>query len=596
MAFSATDCPNKIDLLLNGEAYMFAEPEETEAQYTFTPTFVPRTNTQGDYGDNQQDFFLNTNMSDWSLGEGQKFYRRDEERRRRYWRGAAVDTSVPGQVSLGRAKELVTATARQSICSSPYQSNVFYAASSSTLYTHDSTGTETSKGSHGLTNGPSRWGMVSDGDNIYLSNNTITAIRKWDEVGDAFSTFSATNAGSLAFLNNTLWGYNTGSQALYYYSTGGVASTAHTWLDADGNASAGVTADAKLVPYGGKLAVIRGFGSAENLTGQIWMADTTGASSIAAFPAGFAMADACVAYGSLIIAGSIASLDGAGRATLLIYDNGSLDVLWAAPYTGDYANAVCPFVGGIAFTQSARDDVSFYNLTTGSVTTLFSGIEGAAAYLAGGYTTFLLRDGTNGESIFPSQTTLATSGYVQTSLDDFDSSLTKIFRGITVDYVAGSGGNGGSVDIAYRVGDVDGSYTSLQTSAASGTEYTLSSVTGKAISVKVTINKGTATTPPVLKKITVRAVPLQASYRKNLYVLALGGVDGENNQQFRDGTFHPNDGQTQALALKTVATTGTPVTVVDEIGSYTGVIDNEGFQLRRVRKNEYIAVVPVREV
>ncbi len=54
------------------------------------------------------------------------------------------------------------------------------------------------------------------------------------------------------------------------------------------------------------------------------------------------------------------------------------------------------------------------------------------------------------------------------SLSDFDSSLTKIFQGITVDYDEAGTGDGGSVDIAYRLNDLDGAYTSLQTGEGQG--------------------------------------------------------------------------------------------------------------------------------
>jgi hypothetical protein len=96
--------------------------------------------------------------------------------------------------------------------------------------------------------------------------------------------------------------------------------------------------------------------------------------------------------------------------------------------------------------------------------------------------------------------------------------------------------------------------------------------------------------------VSVRAVPKQQSYRRNTYVFALGGRDGYGHQQLRSGELHPKDGYEQAVALTAVAAAGTPVTIVDEMGSFTGVIENEGFRLRRFRRNEFIAVVPVRGV
>ena len=45
-------------------------------KYAYSPTFVERANVQGDYGDNQQDFFMTFSQKDWSLGEQQRYFRR----------------------------------------------------------------------------------------------------------------------------------------------------------------------------------------------------------------------------------------------------------------------------------------------------------------------------------------------------------------------------------------------------------------------------------------------------------------------------------------------------------------------------------------
>ncbi len=110
-------------------------------------------------------------------------------------------------------------------------------------------------------------------------------------------------------------------------------------------------------------------------------------------------------------------------------------------------------------------------------------------------------------------TSTASSASVSTSLMDFGNSLSKLFRGIKVDWTAATDGNGGSIDIAYQVDSVDGSYTSLVNSAVSGTENTLSGVSGHSISAKITLNKGTSTSGPILKRIYVRAAPALQTFR-----------------------------------------------------------------------------------
>jgi hypothetical protein len=135
----------------------------------------------------------------------------------------------------------------------------------------------------------------------------------------------------------------------------------------------------------------------------------------------------------------------------------------------------------------------------------------------------------------------------------------------------------------------------------SGTEYALTNITGRAISVKVTLNKGTSTAGPVLKRVSVRAIPQQLTgsgtvFRKDAFVIQCTGRDGKSPLVLRDETLHPKDGLQMAQELRTAASSTNPISVTDEFGTFTAVVENEGFQLRRVRPNEFIAVVPVREV
>src|SRR5690348_13885904 len=98
---TATDVGPKFDCLINGEGYLFADMGDEKGEFGYTPTFVTRQNTQGDYGDNQQDFWLTATQRDWSLGEQQRYFRaNDDDAKRRYWQGGAVDITIPGQVSI----------------------------------------------------------------------------------------------------------------------------------------------------------------------------------------------------------------------------------------------------------------------------------------------------------------------------------------------------------------------------------------------------------------------------------------------------------------------------------------------------------------
>lgn len=597
MAFAAADVPGRIDLLLNGDGYMFAEPQETRAQLGITATFVPRSNTQGDYGDNQQDFFFKTSQNDWSLGSGQKYYRRDEDRRRRFWLSEGMNISVPGQATLGN--DLYTTTTTTRYAASPRDTTSFYVVGGSggNLFYHDTTSGETSIGAHGLGADPMPLAIANDTDNVYFSNYTAgVGVRKYDIVAGTFSTFSATKCAALCYNNNTLWGYDLTNWSVGYFSSAGAWTTAFQWKGADGNAPTIPTSTAtggKLCAYGGKVLFLKFYAdSTRSLTGDLYLVDTTGASLVASLPGGFYVSDMTVAYGAAFIAGANVGTDGRLKPAIYVYTNGSLELLWQAPWYTTEIKGICGFSGGIAF-NDALYGLMYYDIGTGAVSNLAAANNGST--LTGGQGAIHIVGGDN--YIFPNPNAYVSSGALYTSLDDLDSSLTKVFRGITVEFEAGSYG---TVDLAYQVDSVTGAYTSLQTGITSGTEYALSNITGKSISVKVTVNRGAGAPPnntvPVIKKITVRAVPKQASYRKDTYVLALGGVDGKNVQQLRDGTWHPSDGLAQATALRTTANAGTPVTVVDQFGSYTGVIENEGFQLRCYRPGEFVAIVPVREV
>jgi hypothetical protein len=623
----AADVPNKFDVVINGEGYMFAEPEDVKATYGYTPTFAQRLSLQGDYGDNQQDFWLTWTQRDWSLGEGQKYFRADDDRARRYWLGNACDvTTIQGQVSLAKAKKDVTfAQNITQLVARRASDDTAIAIGSSNAYEMDAGGTITSLGAHGTT--PlDELGIAADGTGaVYFSadQGATDGVRKISSA-DAFSNFNTdARIAALEYMNNTLYGVISGT-GLVRYDTAGVKSTIFSWKGADGTVQSGKDVT-RLRAHGSKLAILR----VQEPLSSLWFYDgASGAPTMAAeFPGNFAPFDMASAIGVLFISGVVTRIKTyAGsptyqqRPTIMYYANGFLGVLWQA---NDYtlgadvsvswapgtAPAIATWGNGLAFiteqthagaTTSGR--LMYYEMSTGGISTLAEfGVLTRKTLVSFGGVLLWASNGATSGGHYPDVFTTATTGSLTSSLIDFDSSLDKIFRGIKVEFDSASDGNGGTVDIAYRVANLDGSYTTLQTTAVSGTEYALTNITGRAISVKVTLNKGTSTAGPVLKRVSVRAIPQQLTgsgtvFRKDAFVIQCTGRDGKSPLVLRDETLHPKDGLQMAQELRTAASSTNPISVTDEFGTFTAVVENEGFQLRRVRPNEFIAVVPVREV
>jgi len=158
-------------------------------------------------------------------------------------------------------------------------------------------------------------------------------------------------------------------------------------------------------------------------------------------------------------------------------------------------------------------------------------------------------------------------------LIDFDSSLSKQFRGIKVEFTLATDGDFGSVDIAYQLDGVDGSWTNLQTSAVSGTEYTFTNISGHAIAVKITLNKGTSTSGPVLKNLSVRGAPVMPVYPRGEYIFDCTASEAQP-RELRDGTYHPLDGYDQVQNLITARNNTSPISVTDKInGTFTAFVD-----------------------
>ena len=625
MAPTAADVPTKFDCLINGQGYVYYDPwtvgsssnAPEKAVYTYTPNFIERQNTQGDYGDNQQDFWLTFSQRDWSLGEGQRYQGRTDDARRKYWQGSAADISSPGKVTLRGATGTFSPAASITAASSRGSSNsgngsTIAFTTSTNLYELLSDGTITDDGAHGYGTSPST--MVSDGVDLYMSKGASgVGVRKWD--GSTFSTFSdATTTGQrvdfLAFLNNTLYGLKNSTDTLYSFSTGGVATSVFTWKQADGGAGGGSCLG--LAPYGGKLLILRSWGQ-EGLT-ALSIYDGVGVSLLTAFPGNFFGSCMSVVNGVVFVGGSVikatSNSNFVGRPTIYYYANGTIGVAWQGDGYGstggtwsslgsiDGAVQTDVFDSCLVFTDDYRGAFLSYDIGSGAVSTLFTySVPNSFTPFSAGNSFLAREDETS--TYYPNLATKASTATVTSSLIDFDSSLNKIFRGVKVEFDSATDGNGGSVDISYRVGDVDGSYTSLQTGAVSGTEYTLSGVTGRSISIKITLNKGTSTLGPVLKRMYVRGVPVPQAFRLEQYVLnctgrSESGVNDPHYLELRDGTVHNLDGLQMATNLRTAYTAGTTISITDKFGTFTGVV--EQLKLTEIRPNEFVSEVTVREV
>jgi hypothetical protein len=586
---------DKFDVVIDGEGYMVATSEQERALFGYTPIFVQRQNVEGDYGDNKQDFWLTFTQRDWSFGEQLRYARPNDqagELNRRFWQGSNIDIRVSGQVSMRRAVSSLTfaAAVRAMATISTDSSTDIWAAGTTNLYRVASDGTITSESAHGLGAAPSRYGLAGDGAYIYLSTTSAGTVGvRRRSAASTYSTFSASGADSLAFLNNTLFGYRSSSADLVRWNTSGTLSSLFTWKRAQGTAHDVTT---KLVPFGGKLMIVR-LGASPV---EIYEYDGTGTTKLAELPSNFVGRDACQALGVVFVVGALVDTATAAYPAVYFYSNGLIDQLWrSTTAVNSPSGAIVNWDGGVVFTDDSSDSFVYYSIATGGTHTLGGYTEaGSDPLLAATVVSLLHTRNQTGGYLFPASTA-ATTATVTSSLVDFDLSLNKRFKGVTVDFEAGADGNGGTVDVSYRLNDLTGSYTTIQTGITSGTEYAIDQ-TGRSISIRVTLNKGTSTAGPVLKRVYLRGVAINPSFERSTYALLLGGRDGEAHNELRDKSRQPKDGLEQALDLRAAAESAAPIPVLDEFGTRNVVIDAEGFQLRQYRREEYLAIVPTREV
>jgi hypothetical protein len=596
---SAADVPHKFDVVINGEGYRFADVEQRRAVYTYSPTFIQRTNVEGDYGDNQQDFWLTWGQRDWSLGDQLKFYRNDA---RRFWAGTNVDVTIPGQAKIRSAMRSVTFAAAVRACTSKgIQSGSIYAAATANLYEIDEAGTISDRGAHGLGVVPGYFGVTTDGRDLYLSSAAggTAGVRKWN--GAAFSTFSAAGADSLEYLNNALYGMKLSTSELVRWDSAGTQSVLFQWKRVDGTARGGNIG--KLEAFGGQLAILW---SDVFRAPELWLYDGSAPALAHVFPPNFYAYDMEVLHGTIFISGSFMKGDAASvmvRPAIFFYQSGQIGRLWQAngymTSSGALGSvstnhpALIAFDGLMVWNDDTTGSLVAYDPAVGGTHTIGSyTVAGSTGLLAASTKTLLHTRNQAAAYQFPDTTTIASSAEITHSLVDFDSSLDKYFKAVKIDADIPTGS---TIDISYRLADVDGAYTSVQTGAASGTEYTIGA-SGRAISIKITLNKGSSSTGPTLKRVYLRAAPILQTFRRREYVLDLSGRNGESHIALRDGTLHPEDGLAMATDLNTATTATTPFSITDRFGTFTGIIEADSFSLIEIRPEEFVATVRVREV
>jgi hypothetical protein len=586
---TAADVPGKYDCVINGKGYCLLDSLESSipfrthrAIYGLTPPFVERQNVSNSYGDNAQDFFLTIRQRDWSLGEQQKFFRAGTDGR--YWMGSNVDVSVPGQVSLSPAVTTLTfagavmAGARNAQAG---KHDIVVASATNIYSVSGQDGTITDLGAHGVGATPGRFGVCTDGYSNFISGPGGVGIRKLSD--NVFTTFSATAANSLAFLNQTLYGFLGTNDTFFKCDTAGVATSIFQWKRAEGSGATNVSP--QLTPYGGRLLITFPYAQESS---ELWIYDGVGVSRLEVFPENFFVGDVEVLYGVAYVSGAFIKSAGAttlyAQPAILFYDGSQVGILWKAntfnsftmPFSnianGPYA-AVGVSSGRIVFTDDSTGNIMAYNPASG-------GVSSIGTYTAGGDSCRIISTGlgqvltkNSVSSYFFPSSTFPSSGYVVSSLIDFDSSLSKQFRGIKVEFTLATDGDFGSVDIAYQLDGVDGSWTNLQTSAVSGTEYTFTNISGHAIAVKITLNKGTSTSGPVLKNLSVRGAPVMPVYPRGEYILDCTASTAQP-RELRDGSYHVLNGYQQVQNLITARNNTSPISVTDKInGTFTAFVD-----------------------
>lgn len=592
MATSA-DVPNIYDIVIAAKGYIFANavapnlPFRTQrAKYGYTPTFVDRSNTSGGLGDEQQDFFFTVSQNNWSGGMNQQFFRaKDSISQSRFYDGIRNDTSIPGQVTLCRPDSGASAVNPPKAGAHSWGTTVPLSVSSATkTFSIDTAGTMTDRGLHGLGATPSS--QCSSPGAIYVSTESAgtVGIRRLDATAWTYTTFSATGANKIAYLNNALYGLRcTASFDLITYSTAGAVTSLFTWKDANGTAMLpGVPL--ALVPVGGKLFIV--------FDNEVWLYDGTGCTKIWEFSKNFTGTDACQVDGVLFVSGGVYTVGSSTAGQVRYYSSGSESILYTDIIYGNVTK-IAPWRNGVIFGAAGGLRISHYDLTTAAFSNIMVGSTDASLGLFVGPKTILVCSSVNGDlSIWPNTTTWsdAFAPKIISSWIDFESSLTKYFRSFQLIFDSGAAGN----LTASIATDTGGAWS--QGAVVSGTEYT-PNITGKAARITIAwTNLAGQASVPTIKRWFLRAAPMLTQFRTGDYILDMTGRKGKTPVMLQNGNPHPLPGKDMLTAFIADATAGTVLSITDRLGTFNALVDLASLEVIELRPDEFYVRFSVKGV
>lgn len=601
---TADQVPTRYDLLVDGWGFVVDrvwDPNSLRhppSSYEYTSTFVERSNVSGDYGDNQQAFWLTASQRDWSLGESRShFDPNTPEGSRMFYSSSGIDPTVEGEIALAG---VISSSGVSAFASGVSSLRGYIARADSHLYSLFAG----DLGAHGLgTATTTIYGMCQDSNAVYMASTSAgtVGVRRYDIIATTFGTFSATACDSIAYNGNVLYGAVNSTAVLQSYSTAGAATPIYTWKDSAGNARKQTFL--RLLPFGGDLLILI---QPTNDRAELWLYDGTSTYMVAKLPQNFEAYEMVEVEGVVFLSGSIHTSDNTAAISyvpaIFTYINGNLDELWRPPGAVDNVGNIVsyaqrhPALAGwhntLLFTSPT--DLMRYNPSSGAIHSLGAVTTGLPTAIVAWEYQVSVFTGTTQSDYRPGQA--ATTGTVTSSAIDFGSSLTKNVRGISIFW---SGAAGTSVDISYAL-DGATSFTSLKVGAVSGTEYTIGT-TARVVKYRLTLHGSGASNynTPAVTRVYVRAVAILPPYRLARLILDCTGrfdVEAPNPVVLRDNTFSTVAGLQLATNLRTIATTTTPVSITDEFGTYTGIIEAGDFQLEKIRPLEYRAFVTLREV
>lgn len=581
----------------------------------------------GSFGDNQQSFWLTATQTDWSLGEQQRYFRQaDPASSRRYWAGNNINVGwTPGQVTMEYAQTQVSLGFSAITCLPGQSAQTAWFGAYQCMVSDEIHPGATRVHGASLTSSNA---VCQDGQLAYIGD--ATHIRSWD-YGSTFATFSsATGSACLAYVSNTL--FSGFQNTLSWLDTSGNSNLVYSWKSADGTSSSTRSPQPQLMTaYGGQVMVVV-VGQPTGGSAELWLADTTGAQRVGALPSNFVPQDICLADEIVFFSGVLKTVVGVnanfGTPAVFYYANGNIGKLWQSKGNGAGPMVSCaPCRGGVVFNDPTQDwtqivqdptvpggqnaSIVYYDISQGGVSTIGTYPDsqvGNTVVLAGGDKNLALSNQTStGHSWFSVYASTGAKSSLQTSLFDFDSALTKLLRGVTVDWTPAATADSASnmsVDLDYQLDTLDGAWTSLAASVTSGQEYTFpTNTTARAVAVRATLNLGSSIWGPMLKRIYVRAAPEQQTFRLREYILDLSGIGFKDPVQLNDGTEHPLSGHEQATNLMAAIIAKQAVTISDRFGTFTGILEptSEVYEVREGNDSVnfsggFVAKVDVREI